>query len=772
MYFCANEQTLKGLIFFFLTFFCCLFSEYGFAQKKVGLVLSGGGATGLAHIGVLKALEEHRIPIDYICGTSAGALVGAMYACGMSPKEMEALVTSKRFQNLSMGVVPTGRRYLYREKFPDASMISIPFSFDSLLSNSLPMNFINPMALDFEMFRLMGQIGAVKMRDFDHLLVPYRCVASDVERKIPVAFDKGDLNAAVRASMTYPLYLNPIKIDNVIYFDGGLYNNFPMDVMYETFHPDYIIGSNVSTNSQVKDEQDFFGLLDQLTRFPTSYKLPCQEGIIIQPKVAIGTFEFAEAAKAIDAGYRQTLLILDSIKLEVKDSTNPSTLEERRSAFRKSTSDFLATSISVQVANQNIQEYVIRSMVGARQKRFMDWKQLEQRYYKLYASEQIDFVFPRLNQRPDSTYNLELTVKKSKPFKLGIGGHLSSRPVNTGYLGLTYRHLGKTATSLHAETYFGKFYGSVRTEFNVDFPGVFPVSTNAYFTMNRWDYYRSYATFFEDVKPSFLVQNEMYYGVKFKHPLLTNSRGELDIRRFSLEDDYYQTLNFLSTDTTDATYLKGNLVSYEITDNALNRKQFANEGHYFTFKAKFLSAMETSVPGTTAQFDSTVRKQHDWLNINMEGQYYFLTHPRLHLGFHGKAMLNSQSLFANYTASLLSMPTLNIIPDLETYFFKEYRSPQFVCLGLNAVFPLVKSFEARVDAYYYQPFVVLEKLSDGSIAYAKPFQANSFLGSASLLYFTPLGPLRASVNYFPLVTTPWNFQLSFGYVLFNERAVR
>jgi NTE family protein len=763
---------LKGLIFFFLTFFLCLFLQSVFAQKKVGVVLSGGGATGLVHIGVLKALEEHHIPIDYMCGTSAGALVGSMYACGLSPMEMEALVTSEKFQRMSNGILPTGRRYLYREKYPDASMLSVPFSFNSLLNSSLPMNFVQPTALDFEMLRLMGQTGAKVRGNFDSLLVPFRCVASDVKHKKSVAFASGDLNAAVRASMTYPLYLNPIKIDSLIYFDGGLYNNFPVDVMYQTFHPDFIIGSNVSANTEVSDEQDFLGLLDQLTRFPTNYALPCREGIVIEPKVNVGTFDFSEAHKAIEAGYLETLQLIDSIKLQVQDTSNSKALAERRMCFRQSTDSLLITSILSSSNNPSIDKYVSKSLMGTRQNKPMNWRQLEARYYKLYAAEQIDFIFPGFNMKPDSTYNLNLKVRTSKPFKLGIGGHLSSRPVNMGYLGLTYRHLGKTATSLHAETYFGKFYGSIRSEFTVDFPGVFPVSTSAYFTMNRWDYYRSYATFFEDVKPSFLVQNEMYYGVKFKHPLLTNSRGELDVRMFSLEDDYYQTMNFLSTDTTDATYLKGNLVSYEITDNALNRKQFANEGHFLTFKAKFISAMETSVPGTTAQFDSTVRKQHDWLNINVEGQYYFLTLSRLHLGIHAKAMTNSQSLFANYTASLLSMPTLNVIPYLETYFFKEYRSPQFVCLGLNVVFPLVKSLEARFDAYYYQPFVVLKKLSDGSISYAKPFQANSFLGSASLLYFTPLGPLRASVNYFPLVATPWNFQLSFGYVLFNERAVR
>jgi len=772
LYFCAKEQTLKSKSAVFLGFFCCFLSFLGFGQKKVGLVLSGGGATGLAHIGVLKALEEQHIPIDYICGTSAGALVGALYACGMSPTDIEALVTSKKFQEMAKGVIPTGRRYLYREKTPDASMISFPFSFDSLISNVLPMNFVQPVALDFEMFRLMGQTGALVDKNFDSLFVPFRCVASDIKSKRSVVFGSGDLNAAVRASMTYPMYLNPIKINGVIYFDGGLYNNFPVNVMYEKFNPDYIIGSNVSSNTLVKDENDFLGLLDQMTRFPTEYKIPCDAGIIISPNTEVGTFDFSSADKAIEVGYLATLDAIDSIKMHVGDRSDSGWLQSKRTAFRKQMDRYPISSIVPLNRSSKVKQYVIRSLINTRTKSPLLWNQLERRFYKLYAAEQIDFIFPRTSFNADSTFTLELNVKKSKPFKLAIGGHLSSRPVNIGYVGLTYRHLGEFATSMHAETYFGKFYGSVRGEVNLDFPEVFPLSSSVYFTMNSWDYYRSYSTFFEDIKPSYLVQKEMYFGLKMKHPLLANSRGELDVRLFSLEDDYYQTMNFLSIDTTDKTFLKGNLVAYELADNALNRKQFANEGHFLLFKAKFISALETTIPGTTAQFDSTVRKQHDWLNLNFEAQYYFLNTSHLHLGFHVNAMLNSQSLFSNYTASLLAMPTLDVIPDLRTYFFKQYRSPQFVCLGGNLVVPVIKSLEARVDAYYYQPFVVLEKLNDGSVTYSKPFKANSFLGSASLLYFTPLGPLRATVNYFPLAQSPWNFQVSFGYILFNERAVR
>jgi NTE family protein len=88
------------------------------------------------------------------------------------------------------------------------------------------------------------------------------------------------------------------------------------------------------------------------------------------------------------------------------------------------------------------------------------------------------------------------------------------------------------------------------------------------------------------------------------------------------------------------------------------------------------------------------------------------------------------------------------------------------------VFPIRKAIEYRIDLYYYQPFLQLEKLSDGSVQYSKPFKGNTWVGATSLIYHSVVGPLRATLNYFPLQIQPWNFQVSFGYVLFNERAVR
>ncbi|MFM7474143.1 MAG: patatin-like phospholipase family protein, partial [Crocinitomicaceae bacterium] len=215
-------------------------------QQRVGLVLSGGGAAGIAHIGVLKALEEHNIPIHYITGTSAGSLVGALYACGYSPDEISSYVKSDKFQLMTSGKLDATRNYFFRKGYDHAGTVEFSFSRDSILRKSIPMNLVTPSLLDFEMLRIFGHTSASKSENFDSLFVPFRCVASDIQSKRCVIFSKGNLNEAVRSSMTYPLYVNPISVNGKVLFDGGLYNNFPVDVMYQEFQPDFIIGSNVS----------------------------------------------------------------------------------------------------------------------------------------------------------------------------------------------------------------------------------------------------------------------------------------------------------------------------------------------------------------------------------------------------------------------------------------------------------------------------------------------------------------------------------------------
>ena len=178
-----------------------------FSQQQIGLVLSGGGATGLAHIGVLKALEENNIPIDYITGTSAGAFIGSLYASGYSPEEIEAFVLSDYFKLATDGDLKPNQRFLFHADDPNAKMVGFSLSQKKLLKRSLPTNFNSSTLLDYEMMLRLGTVSASTGENFDSLFVPFRCVASDIVKKESVIFKEGSLNQAVRASMTYPFLL-------------------------------------------------------------------------------------------------------------------------------------------------------------------------------------------------------------------------------------------------------------------------------------------------------------------------------------------------------------------------------------------------------------------------------------------------------------------------------------------------------------------------------------------------------------------------------------
>ena len=160
-----------------------------------------------------KALEENNIPVDYITGTSAGAMIGSMYSAGISPQQMEHLFFDDKFDLMSNGGVETQYKYFFRKTDSDASMVNFRFSKDFNVPKSLPTNLTNSISLDFEYMKQYSNISAQANYNFDSLFVPFRCVASDISTKSQVVFATGHLNQAVRASMTYPGYIRPIMVD-------------------------------------------------------------------------------------------------------------------------------------------------------------------------------------------------------------------------------------------------------------------------------------------------------------------------------------------------------------------------------------------------------------------------------------------------------------------------------------------------------------------------------------------------------------------------------
>ncbi|MEM9023858.1 MAG: patatin-like phospholipase family protein, partial [Bacteroidota bacterium] len=303
--------------------------------QTVGVVLSGGGANGLAHVGVLRALEENNIPIDYITGTSIGALVGGLYASGYSLDSLENLFTSEEFVHITSGQIEERYQYLFKDAETDASWISINFTKDTIWKIALPTNVVSPVSMDFKIMSLLAPPIAAADYDFDRLMIPFRCLASDIESKQEVVFDRGDLGEAIRASMSYPFYIQPISINGKVMFDGGLYNNFPADVMQAEFDPDVIIGSNVAANEAPPREDDLLSQIKNMLVSKTDYSIPSDTGLIIEPEVITGVFGFRRAKQVMQGGYDAAIARMDEIKSIVGARRKREVVDAKRAIFQE-----------------------------------------------------------------------------------------------------------------------------------------------------------------------------------------------------------------------------------------------------------------------------------------------------------------------------------------------------------------------------------------------------------------------------------------------------
>lgn len=196
-------------------------------RPRVGLVLSGGGAKGIAHVGVLKVIEELGIPIDYIGGTSMGSIIGGLYAYGYSAHELDSILRAADW-NLLLNDRPDWTDVFYENK--KNYMLSLPFSFDGE-SPITPIGFLKGQHIDNLFYTLTSQ--SYKAKNFKEFNTPFFCVAANIVDGSAAYLDSGNLAVAMRASMAVPGIFAPVKLDTMVLVDGGVLNNFPVDIMLQ-----------------------------------------------------------------------------------------------------------------------------------------------------------------------------------------------------------------------------------------------------------------------------------------------------------------------------------------------------------------------------------------------------------------------------------------------------------------------------------------------------------------------------------------------------------
>jgi NTE family protein len=226
-------------------------------RSSIGIALEGGGALGLAHVGVLKWMQEHRIPIEYVGGTSMGGLVGGMYAMGLSPAELEKLVSEIDW-NAVLGKQISYRDLVYRRK-QDRKAFQNSLEFGLRKGVKVPGGMNTGQEITFLLDR--NTLAYSNLASFDDLPIPFRCIATDLNTGRPHVFDSGPLGEALRATMSLPGIFTPVKEGDTLYADGGMLDNLPIDVV-KKMGAGLVIGVHLDANLEYQPEdQTMFSVM-------------------------------------------------------------------------------------------------------------------------------------------------------------------------------------------------------------------------------------------------------------------------------------------------------------------------------------------------------------------------------------------------------------------------------------------------------------------------------------------------------------------------------
>ncbi len=750
-----------------------LFIIYTSPAQSVGLVLSGGGAKGMAHIGVIRVLEENNIPIDYIAGTSIGAIVGGLYAAGYSPDEMEELFRSDDFYFWSTGRIQEEYRYYFNQPEPSPSWLELRVKRkEDKLKVLPPTNIIPEEQMDFAFMELLASTNAACQRDFDKLMVPFFCVATDVYNNRPVVLRDGDLGEAIRASMTVPLYFKPIEINDTLLFDGGILNNFPHDIMKNIHNPDIIIGHKVSDDPTAPESDNLMEQITNMVMRPTNYEIKKEEGLLMETEFEdVGLLDFQKFDFIKNSGIKTANQYIDSIKNIISRRVRPETVNQKRQQFNSKKPQLFFQNVQVEGIEDPMQRKFIIQSIKHRYN-VVSLNSLKKEYFKLIADEHLQSMRPIARYNRETGYfDLHLKVQPEKKVRINIGGNISTKPVNQGFASFDYRTYQGRAYTLNSNIYFGRFYSSFKIGGRIDFPTRLPFYLAGFSTLNRWDFFSSSSEpFFEDVRPPYIIQDE--YNLRFEAgiPLGLHSKLSAGIAFANSDDEYYLTDRFKKEDEPDKTTFNAFVSQAGIEKNSLNFKQFATEGEFSCLTLKYIEGKETLKPGTTSSNTSESDQNHSFFMLKGSSLKYWNVTPTITLGTQGEAVFSNRELFQNYRSALIAAPGYYPTPHSKTMFIENFHSNNFIAGGIKALYHFNPSLHLRLEGHGFVPLKE-ELMSTDFTAYrsAKIFNNYYFQGIAALVYQTGLGPISFSLNYYDKSNTKLYLSLNFGYTLFNKR---
>jgi NTE family protein len=757
-----------------IIFLLFAFSQISFGQK-VGLVLSGGAAKGIAHVGVLKALEENEIPIDYVVGTSMGGIVAGCYAAGMSPAQIEEIMLSRPFLDWVNGRIEQGNNYYYFKKEDGPAFLKLNLSLDSTFSVLLNTTLANDLSLNFALADKLAQPSGIAKNNFDSLFVPLRVMASDIFTQTQVILKKGILSDALRATQTVPFFYNPIRIDGKYLFDGGVYNNFPVDVLQKEFNPELIIGCNVSSkvyNKYPYDEDEKLiskSLLYMLLDKSDPTKVPAN-GIYIQPDLSSFTaFDFAKAKALIDSGYSQTMKQMKDIKEKIVQRRTCEDVATKRNQFNNKTAPIIVNQLTFDGFSKGQQKYLNRFFKSGKRPLYLN--DVKTGYYKLVSEVYFNNVYPSFIYNTNTRdYGFKLARRPLNNFQVDFGGVIATRNVSNIYLGLNYYIFNRALVHAQGNFATGDFYKSADLKARMDFPFLGQFYLEPYATFNNWNFIQGNDIVAKQFSPTVLDRVDRMAGVSIGFPVGHQYKFVVNGAYVNNNDQYINSSILISTDTLDQLKISGFRYGASLSTSTLNKKQYSNEGRSYRFAFNWFNVTEDFKPGNTSVDKTVSRSDRFWWQAKITLEQYFRK-GIYSSGYYIEGVLSDQPTFSNYFGTIINAPSFNPLQDSRTLLLQNFRAFDYVAGGWRNVFSIRKNLDFRLEGYAFKPFQTIS-LGDNQKAKIKDqFEQIYFAGTAGFVMHTAVGPISLSLNYYDDKNRQLGILLHVGFLLFNRTSL-
>ncbi len=752
--------------------------------ETIGLVLSGGGAKGLSHIGVIKALEENNIPIDYVAGTSIGSIVGALYSIGLTTDEMVYMFKSKEFKSWSVGDFEEDYTTNYYANAPSSAIVSLGLYLGKdkksdqkrKIKFALPTSLVSPFPMDIAIAQIFASSSAACKYDFSQLMVPFFCIGADIKNKAPYMLDSGDLGSAVRASMSFPGYFKPVVIDSVLLFDGGFYNNFPWKDMQAKYNPDFIIGAKCADGAPIDpDEFDPYLQIESMITTDTDYSISEEEGLVISGIYDVSLLEFDQIDKLVQMGYENTLKYIPELKRKIEKERSDQEVAQKRLDFRTKCSELRFNKVEVTGNISSKQKDFVADIISQRDS-LNSFEDIKEGYYRFVSRKILDGAYPMVRQNSDSLFTFTLRAYQRRELLVSIGGNISSSALTQGYVGFRYNHLVHNPWKARLDLDIGNFYSGVRLYFRQDFG----FKTLFYYDLDLAYQKFNYFTIPQNLallnfQPSNIDENDTYATLNVGTPVFAvsdNYQLQLGVTAGRMNMNYFPDNYFSRYDVRDFTFYSYATVRARLIRNTQDYLLYPTEGTKLRLDLRYIYGSEDHYPGTLTDDNlEVINRNGGEHQLRFSYDNYLRFTPNFSMGMGLDLSLSTQLEMGDYLSTVLISPAYRPTAHSRTVSLPNYRASSFLGLSISPVIKYTDNLYLHTTFAYFQPYKLIEDRGLGHYEFSDPFPKGGFIFDASAVWQSPIGPISISTSYYSSESTRWYIQFNMGFLIFRDRGL-